>query len=50
MGIIGFFSMPRDLFPPADRPQIAVVVQEPGATAKYIADLQHLLLKDSFIL
>jgi multidrug efflux pump subunit AcrB len=38
MGIIGFFSMPRDLFPPADRPQIAVVVQEPGATAKYIAD------------
>lgn len=38
LGIIGFFEIPRDLFPPSDRPQVAVVVVEPGASAHYIAD------------
>lgn len=38
LGIVGYFSLPRDLFPPSDRPQVAVVTVEPGASAKYVAD------------
>ena len=38
LGVVGFYVIPRDLFPPSDRPQVAVVVQEPGSTAKYVAD------------
>ncbi len=38
LGIVGYFSLPRDLFPPADRPQVAVVTVEPGASSKYVAD------------
>ncbi|OGR66326.1 MAG: acriflavin resistance protein [Elusimicrobia bacterium GWB2_63_22] len=38
LGVVGFFSIPRDLFPPADRPQVAVVTVEPGASARYVAD------------
>lgn len=38
LGVVGFFRIPRDLFPPADRPQVAVVTVEPGASARYVAD------------
>jgi len=38
LGIIGYFELPRDLFPPSNRPQVAVVTIEPGASAKYVAD------------
>lgn len=38
LGLVGFFKIPRDLFPPADRPQVAVVTVEPGASARYVAD------------
>lgn len=38
LGIVGYFSLPRDLFPPSDRPQVAVVTVEPGASSKYVAD------------
>lgn len=38
LGVIGFFNISRDLFPPADRPEIAVVIVEPGASARYVAD------------
>jgi len=38
LGVVGFFRIPRDLFPPADRPQVAVVTLEPGASARYVAD------------
>jgi multidrug efflux pump subunit AcrB len=38
LGVVGFLKIPRDLFPPADRPQVAVVTVEPGASARYVAD------------
>ncbi len=38
LGVVGFFKIPRDLFPPVDRPQVAVVTVEPGASARYVAD------------
>ena len=38
LGVVGFFRIPRDLFPPADRPQVSVVTVEPGASARYVAD------------
>ncbi|GAB6072679.1 efflux RND transporter permease subunit [Venenivibrio stagnispumantis] len=38
LGIIGFFNIKQKLFPDADRPQIAVVVIEHGASAKDMAD------------
>ncbi len=34
IGIIGYFSMPMNLFPDANYPQIVVIVSEPGASAK----------------
>jgi multidrug efflux pump subunit AcrB len=38
LGIVGYFELPRDLFPPSNRPQVAVVTIEPGASSKYVAD------------
>ena len=38
LGVVGFFKIPRDLFPPVDRPQVSVVTVEPGASARYVAD------------
>ena len=37
IGIIGYFKIPRKFFPDANRPQIAVVTVEPGASAEDIA-------------
>ncbi len=34
LGLIGFSSMPMNLFPDANYPQIVVLIQEPGASAK----------------
>lgn len=38
LGIIGFFNIQQKLFPDANRPQISVVVVEPGASAKDMAE------------
>ncbi len=38
LGIIGFFNIKQKLFPDVDRPQIAVVVIQHGASAKDMAD------------
>lgn len=38
MGVIGFFSMPMNLFPDANYPQVIVIISEPGATAGDIED------------
>ncbi len=38
LGIIGLFSIKQKLFPDANRPQIAVVVVSPGASAKDMAE------------
>ncbi len=38
LGIIGLFKIKQKLFPDANRPQIAVVVVEPGASAKDMAE------------
>ncbi len=38
IGIIGIFSIKQKLFPDANRPQIAVVVVNPGASAKDMAE------------
>ena len=37
IGIIGYIKIPRKFFPDANRPQIAVVTIEPGASAEDIA-------------
>ncbi len=37
LGIIGFKEIPRKFFPDANRPQIAVVTVEPGASAEDVA-------------
>ena len=34
LGFIGFTSMPMNLFPDANYPQVVVLIQEPGASAK----------------
>ena len=42
IGIIGFFSIPTNLFPDTNRPSISVVVQWPGATMNDVAsDVTH---------
>ncbi len=38
LGVIGLFSIKQKLFPDANRPQIAVVVVSPGASAKDMAE------------
>ncbi|RMD45843.1 MAG: efflux RND transporter permease subunit, partial [Aquificota bacterium] len=38
LGIIGIFNIKQKLFPDVNRPQIAVVVIEPGASAKDMAE------------
>ncbi len=37
IGIIGYIEIPRKFFPDANRPQIAVVTVEPGASAEDVA-------------
>lgn len=37
MGIIALISLPKNLFPDANRPQVIVITQIPGATAKTVA-------------
>ncbi len=37
VGIYGYFKQDRNLFPDADRPQIAVIISQQGASAKDIA-------------
>jgi multidrug efflux pump subunit AcrB len=37
IGVIGFVKIPRKFFPDANRPQIAVVTVEPGASAEDVA-------------
>ncbi|MGV6858932.1 MAG: efflux RND transporter permease subunit [bacterium] len=37
MGLLGLISMPKNLFPDAERPQVIVITQIPGATAKVAA-------------
>ncbi len=34
LGAIGFFSMPMNLFPDANYPQVVVIIAEPGAAAR----------------
>ncbi len=34
LGMIGFFSMPMNLFPDANYPQVVVIISEPGAAAR----------------
>ncbi len=38
LGIIGFFNIKQKLFPDVNRPQVAVVVISPGASAKDMAE------------
>ncbi|SNZ08056.1 Multidrug efflux pump subunit AcrB [Persephonella hydrogeniphila] len=38
LGVIGLFNIKQKLFPDVNRPQIAVVVVEPGASAKDMAE------------
>ena len=37
IGVMGLIEMPKNLFPDADRPQVIVITQIPGATAKVAA-------------
>ncbi len=37
LGIIGLITMPKNLFPDADRPQVIVITQIPGSTAEVAA-------------
>ena len=37
MGIIGLITLPKNLFPDANRPQVVVITKIPGATAKVVA-------------
>jgi len=34
LGVIGFFSMPMNLFPDANYPTVVVIISEPGASAR----------------
>jgi len=36
-GVVGYKSMPRNLFPDSNYPEVAVVIVEPGASAKTLA-------------
>lgn len=36
LGVLGYNAMPRNLYPDAERPQIMLIVQYPGATAQVI--------------
>ncbi len=38
MGVIGLVTLPKNLFPDANRPQVVVVTKIPGATAKVAAN------------
>ncbi|WP_457642985.1 efflux RND transporter permease subunit [Persephonella sp.] len=38
MGVIGFFEIKQKLFPDANRPSVSVVVVQPGASAKDMAE------------
>ncbi len=38
LGIVGLKTMPKNLFPDSDRPQVVVLTQVPGATAKVAAN------------
>ncbi|WP_278184586.1 efflux RND transporter permease subunit [Desulfofarcimen acetoxidans] len=38
MGVVGYFMLPQNMFPDAERPQISIVTLEPGASSSYIAD------------
>ncbi|BCO08293.1 multidrug ABC transporter [Desulfolithobacter dissulfuricans] len=37
LGVIGLITMPKNLFPDADRPQVIVITQVPGSTAAVAA-------------
>jgi multidrug efflux pump subunit AcrB len=37
LGVIGLVTMPKNLFPDADRPQVIVITQVPGSTAEVAA-------------
>jgi multidrug efflux pump subunit AcrB len=37
LGIVGLVDLPKNLFPDSDRPQVVVITQIPGATAKVAA-------------
>ncbi len=37
LGIIGLITMPKNLFPDADRPQVIVITQVPGSAAEVAA-------------
>ena len=37
LGIVGLIDLPKNLFPDSDRPQVVVITQIPGATAKVAA-------------
>ncbi len=37
IGIVGLIKLPKNLFPDANRPQVIVITQVPGATAKTVA-------------
>ncbi len=37
MGVVGYRQLPRNLFPDSNYPEVAVVIVEPGASAKGIA-------------
>ena len=37
IGLIGFKEIPRKFFPDANRPQVAIVTVEPGASAEDVA-------------
>ncbi|BCL61393.1 nodulation protein NolG [Desulfomarina profundi] len=37
LGVIGLITMPKNLFPDADRPQVIVITQVPGSTAEVAA-------------
>ena len=37
LGVIGLITMPKNLFPDADRPQVIVISQVPGSTAEVAA-------------
>lgn len=37
LGVIGYFKMPRNMFPDVERPQVTVITQLPGASALSVA-------------
>ena len=36
-GLVGYKSMPRNLFPDSNYPEVAIVIVQPGASAKSMA-------------